>query len=317
MSSGTVLHAEPVANATAARLTGALTALEQIIVDKRAQLQLCVCCMLAGGHLLIEDVPGVGKTTLAHALARVLGLSYQRIQFTSDLLPADILGVSIFRRETGNFEFHKGPVFSQLVLADEINRATPKAQSALLEAMEERQVTADGETFDLPAPFFVIATSNPAHQIGTFELPESQLDRFLMRIALGYPGPAAERALLTLGERREMIASIEPVMTPDELTLMQNRVGEVFLSEPVLDYIQAVIAFTRESGAFTAGLSPRAGIALTRAAQACAMIEGHDGVHPEDVQQVLPAVVAHRLAASTLDVPDDLGEFILRSVPIP
>lgn len=317
MSSGTVLHAQPGTNDAAARLSTALGALETVIVDKRRQLKLAICCMLGGGHLLIEDVPGVGKTTLAHALARVLGLSYQRIQFTSDLLPADILGVSIFRKDTGRFEFHKGPIFSQLVLADEINRATPKAQSALLEAMEERQVTADGETYDLPTPFFVIATSNPAHQIGTFELPESQLDRFLMRIALGYPGAAAERELLTTGERRELLDSIDPVVTSDELALMQARVSKVFLSEAVLDYIQAVIAFTRESGAFTSGLSPRAGIALARAAQASAMIEGHDGVHPADVQSVLPGVVGHRLTASTLDVPDDLGEFVLRSVPIP
>ena len=317
MSSEPALHTQSSSHDAAARLGAALAALEQIIVDKSAQLRLALCSMLAGGHLLIEDVPGVGKTTLAHALARVLGLSYQRIQFTSDLLPADVLGVSIYRKDSGAFEFHKGPIFSQLVLADEINRATPKAQSALLEAMEERQVTADGQTFNLPSPFFVIATSNPSHQIGTFELPESQLDRFLMRLALGFPGPAAERKLLTHGERREMLSSVEPVITPDELTKLQALVSNVFLSEAVLDYIQAVIAFTRESGAFVSGLSPRAGIALVRAAQAAAMIAGHDGVHPQDVQMVLPGVVVHRLAASSLDVPEDIGEFILRSVPIP
>jgi len=317
MSSGTALHAQPSHVTSKTSLNAALTALEQIIVDKSTQLRLALCCMLAGGHLLIEDVPGVGKTTLAHALARVLGLSYQRIQFTSDLLPADVLGVSIFRKDTGRFEFHRGPVFAQLVLADEINRATPKAQSALLEAMEERQVTADGTTFDLPAPFFVIATSNPAHQIGTFELPESQLDRFLMRIALGFPGPAAERSLLTHGERREMLNQVEPAVSADELAMLQSTVSRVYLSDAVLDYIQAIIAFTRESGAFTSGLSPRAGIAIVRAAQASAMISGHDGVHPEDVQIVLPSVVSHRLSASTIDVPDDIGEFILRSVPIP
>ena len=266
---------------------------------------------------MIEDVPGVGKTTLAHALARVLGLSYQRIQFTSDLLPADVLGVSIYRKDKGDFEFHKGPIFSQLVLADEINRATPKAQSALLEAMEERQVTADGETFDLPSPFFVIATSNPSHQIGTFELPESQLDRFLMRIVLGFPGAAAERLLLTHGERRNMLSTVEPVITPGELQRLQAHVSQMFLSEAVLDYIQAIIAFTRESGAFTSGLSPRAGIGLVRASQAAALIAGHDGVHPEDVQRVLASVIVHRLAASSVDIPDDLGEFILRSVAIP
>ena len=317
MSSGSALQAQPGPDDAAARLRTALGALEEIIVDKSAQLNLALCCLLAGGHLLIEDVPGVGKTTLAHALARVLGLSYQRIQFTSDLLPADVLGVSVYRKDSGTFEFHKGPIFSQLVLADEINRATPKAQSALLEAMEERQVTADGETFDLPAPFFVIATSNPSHQIGTFELPESQLDRFLMRIALGFPGAAAERLLLTHGERRNMLNSVEPALTPDELAQLQTQVAQVYLSDAVLDYIQAIIAFTRESGAFTSGLSPRAGIALVRASQASAIIAGHDGVHPEDVQNVLAAVIVHRLAASSVDVPEDLGEFILRSVAIP
>jgi MoxR-like ATPase len=317
MSSGTALQAQPSHDSTKSSLNAALAALEEIIVDKSVQLRLALCCLLAGGHLLIEDVPGVGKTTLAHALARVLGLSYQRIQFTSDLLPADVLGVSIFRKDTGHFEFHRGPIFSQLVLADEINRATPKAQSALLEAMEERQVTADGKTFDLPSPFFVIATSNPAHQIGTFELPESQLDRFLMRIALGFPGPAAERLLLTNGERREMLAHVLPAVTAEELALLRSHVSGVHLSDAVLDYIQAIIAFTRESGAFTAGLSPRAGIALVRAAQASAMIGGHAGVHPEDVQRVLPAVVGHRLSGSTVDVPDDIGEFIMQSVPIP
>ncbi|MGD2166866.1 MAG: AAA family ATPase [Gammaproteobacteria bacterium] len=317
MSSGSALHAQPGADDATARLRTALSALDEIIVDKNSQLRLALCCLLAGGHLLIEDVPGVGKTTLAHALARVLGLSYQRIQFTSDLLPADVLGVSVYRRETGRFEFHKGPIFSQLVLADEINRATPKAQSALLEAMEERQVTADGESFDLPAPFFVIATSNPSHQIGTFELPESQLDRFLMRIALGFPGAAAERLLLTYGERRNMLSSIAPAIIPEELVALQARVRDIYLSDAVLDYVQAIIAFTRESGAFISGLSPRAGIALVRASQAAAMIAGHDGVHPEDVQTVLASVVVHRLAASSVDIPDDLGEFILRSVAIP
>lgn len=317
MSSGTALHARPGPDTASARLGSALAALEDIIVDKSAQLKLALCCVVAGGHLLIEDVPGVGKTTLAHAIARVLGLSYQRIQFTSDLLPADVIGVSVFRKDKGQFEFHKGPIFSQLVLADEINRATPKAQSALLEAMEERQVTADGDTFDLPAPFFVIATSNPSHQIGTFELPESQLDRFLMRIALGFPGAQAERALLTNGERRSMLSSVEPVITPDELAQLQTQVGQIYLSDAVLDYIQAIIAFTRESGAFMSGLSPRAGIALVRAAQAAAMIAGRDGVYPEDVQTVLASVIVHRLAASSVDIPDDIGEFILRSVAIP
>jgi MoxR-like ATPase len=295
----------------------ALDTLGDVIVGKREQLRLALCCMLAGGHLLIEDVPGVGKTTMAHALARVLGLSYQRIQFTSDLLPADVLGVSVYRRESGRFEFHRGPIFAQLILADEINRATPKAQSALLEAMEERQVTADGVTHALPQPFFVIATSNPTHQIGTFELPESQLDRFLMQVVLGYPSPDAERSLLANGERRDMLDRIVPAMTGDQLTSIQQRVPEIYLSEALLDYVQAIIAFTRESGAFVAGLSPRAGIALVRAAQASALIAGHAGVHPEDIQAVLPSIVRHRLRASTSDVPSDIGAYILRSVPLP
>lgn len=291
--------------------------LSEVIVGKTEQLRLSVCCLLAGGHLLIEDVPGVGKTTLAHALARVMGLSYQRIQFTSDLLPADILGVSIFRREDSRFEFHRGPIFSNLILADEINRATPKSQSALLEAMEERQVTADGETYPLPAPFFVIATSNPTHQIGTFELPESQLDRFLMQIRLGYPNADAERELLANGERREMLNNIEPLLGAEVIGELQSRVTKIYLSEAALDYVQAILSFTRESGAFSAGLSPRAGIALVRAAQAMALMSGHEGVHPEDVQAVLPGIVAHRLRRASADTPADTGKFIIASVPLP
>src|SRR6516164_6409728 len=257
-----------------------LDALARVIVGKPRQLKLAVACLLARGHLLIEDLPGVGKTTLAHALARALGLSYQRIQFTSDLLPADVLGVSVFHRDSGRFEFHKGPIFAQLVLADEINRATPKAQSALLEAMEERQVTADGTTYSLPAPFFVVATRNPAHQIGTFPLPESQLDRFLMQIELGYPEPNDERQLLVSGERRALADQLAAVLSLDALLRLQEQVPKVHAS-------QALIAYTRDSGEFVAGLSPRAGIALVRAAQAWALMSGHPGVHPEDVQAVL------------------------------
>lgn len=294
-----------------------VNALDQVIVGKTEQLRLCLCCLLAGGHLLIEDLPGVGKTTLAHALAQVLGLTYQRIQFTSDLLPADVLGVSIFQRETGGFEFHKGPIFSQLILADEINRATPKAQSALLEAMEERQVTADGNTYTLPAPFFVVATSNPTHQIGTFSLPESQLDRFLMQIRLGYPSAQAERALLADGDRRDMLAEIDAAMSTETLLRIQADVPGVYLSGPLLDYVQAIIAYTRESGAFVTGLSPRAGIALVRAAQAWALMSGHEGVHPEDVQSVLPSIVAHRLIPGSADAAGDLGASILNAVPLP
>jgi MoxR-like ATPase len=297
-----------------------LAALGRIIVGKSEQLKLAVACLLARGHLLIEDLPGVGKTTLAHALARALGLSYQRIQFTSDLLPADVLGVSVFHRDTSRFEFHKGPIFAQLVLADEINRATPKAQSALLEAMEERQVTADGTTYALPAPFFVVATRNPAHQIGTFPLPESQLDRFLMQIELGYPEPADERQLLASGERRALADRLEPVLSLDALLRLQEHVPKLHVSEPLLDYVQALLAYTRNSGEFVAGLSPRAGIALVRAAQAWALMSGHAGVHPEDVQAVLGAIAAHRLQpahGSSLERDADIGAAILAAVPLP
>jgi MoxR-like ATPase len=265
-------------------------------------------------------VPGVGKTTLAHALAKALGLTYHRIQFTSDLLPADVLGVSVFHRDSGRFEFHKGPVFSQLVLADEINRATPKAQSALLEAMEERQVTADGTTYALPSPFFVVATRNPAHQIGTFPLPESQLDRFLMQIELGYPAPADERRLLANGERRTLLEQQPAVLSLEALLRLQEQVEKVHVSEALLDYVQALLAYTRESGEFVAGLSPRGGIALLRAAQAWALVKGHNGVHPEDLQAVLGSVVAHRLQltrGSSIEPGADLGTAVLAAVPVP
>jgi MoxR-like ATPase len=297
-----------------------LDALGRIIVGKSRQLKLGVACLLARGHLLIEDLPGVGKTTLAHALARALGLSYQRIQFTSDLLPADVLGVSVFHRDTGRFEFHKGPIFAQLVLADEINRATPKAQSALLEAMEERQVTADGTTYILPAPFFVVATRNPVHQIGTFPLPESQLDRFLMQLELGYPEPKDERQLLAGGERRALADQLQAVLSLDALLRLQEQVPKVHVSDPLLDYVQALIAYTRNSGEFVAGVSPRAGIALVRASQAWALMSGHAGVHPEDVQAVLGAIVAHRLQpahGSSIEHDADLSTAILAAVPLP
>jgi MoxR-like ATPase len=314
------LRAARADSATETLISNLVDALDRIIVGKRTQLRLSVACLLARGHLLIEDLPGVGKTTLAHALAKALGLSYQRIQFTSDLLPADVIGVSIFNRDSGRFEFHKGPLFSQLVLADEINRATPKAQSALLEAMEERQVTADGHTYALPAPFFVVGTRNPAHQIGTFPLPESQLDRFLMQIELGYPSPGDERLLLANGERRTMVDGLEPVLSVDALLRLQDLVSRVHLSEPILDYVQALIAHTRTSGDFAVGLSPRGGIALVRAAQAWALMHGHAGVHPEDVQAVFPSIVAHRLesaAGSSIETHGDLGTSILESVALP
>ena len=291
--------------------------LETVIVGKEHPLRLALACVLAEGHLLIEDLPGVGKTTLAHALAHVLGLSYQRIQFTSDLLPTDILGISVYQRDSGRFEFHKGPIFAHVVLGDEINRATPKAQSALLEAMEEHQVTADGNTYALPSPFFVIATRNPQHQIGTFPLPESQLDRFLMQIRLGYPDHAAERVLLAHGERRRLIDAMEPVLTPEALLRLQEQVPSVHLADALLDYVQALIRHTRECGHYVNGLSPRGGMALVRAAQAWALMHGRAGVYPEDVQAVFPAVAGHRLERAVPDAPSDPGRAILRTVPVP
>ena len=267
----------------------------RIILGKQTQIRLTLACLLARGHLLIEDLPGVGKTTLAHALAKALGLDFQRIQFTSDLLPADILGVSIFDRDSSSFKFHPGPVFSQVILADEVNRATPKAQSALLEAMEEHQVTTDGQTRPLPEPFFVIATQNPSHQVGTFPLPESQLDRFLMRIHLGYPDAAAERTLLEGRERRDMISDQSPALAPGELIALQKSVREIHTSPALLDYLQALVTHTRQSSDFVNGLSPRAGLFLLNAARAWAFMDGRREVIPEDVQAVLPSVAGHRL----------------------
>jgi len=289
------------------------------ILGKEQVIRLALACLIARGHLLIEDVPGVGKTTLAHALARSLGLSFHRIQFTSDLLPADILGVSVYDRETGRFEFHPGPVFAQLVLADEVNRATPKAQSALLEAMEEHQVTLEGETRPLPEPFFVIATQNPSYQIGTFPLPESQLDRFLMCLQLGYPGPAAERELFRGQDRREMLQAMEPCLDVEALLAVQRAVPRIHASEALLDYLQALVRYSRESPEFRGGLSPRAGLAVLRGAQAWALMEGRDHVLPDDVQAVLAGVVGHRLrlvtdaAESTRGAPGRL----LAQVPVP
>ncbi len=272
-----------------------LDSANQIILGKEHKIRLAVCCLLARGHLLIEDIPGVGKTTLAHTLAKLLGLHYQRIQFTSDILPADILGSSVFDGKSHEFTFHPGPVFNQMILADEINRATPKAQSALLEAMEEYQVTIEGKTYPLPKPFFVIATQNPSHQIGTFPLPESQLDRFLMRIELGYPDPKAERALLTGQNRHSLIESLPVQLPPEQLQQMQNLVTQVHTANALLDYCQAIINFTRESPEYHCGLSPRAGLALLNAAKAWAFLDQRDAVIPEDIQAVLPAVAGHRL----------------------
>lgn len=288
-------------------LSDLVSAANSVILGKSQQICLALCCLLARGHLLIEDLPGVGKTTLAHTLARLLGLHYQRVQFTADLLPGDVLGVSIFDQERHSFRFQPGPVFSQLLLADEINRATPKAQSALLEAMEERQVTVDGETRQLPEPFFVIATQNPSYQIGTYPLPESQLDRFLMRLHIGYPDRAAELELLRGKERRVLIESLPVCVYPNELIEMQAEVGEVFAAEALLDYIYALLSYSRESREFEYGLSPRAGLALLNAAKAWAYLDGRDAALPEDVQMVLPAVAGHRLRSIVAGLTDAAG----------
>jgi len=291
----------------------------RIILGKERAVRLALACVLARGHLLIEDIPGVGKTTLAHVLARLLGLQFQRIQFTSDMLPADIVGVSVFDRREGAFRFHPGPVFAQLVLADEINRATPKAQSALLEAMEERQVSAEGTTWPLPEPFFVIATQNPSDQIGTFPLPESQLDRFLMRLSLGYPDRAAERALLAGEDRREMLARLPAELQPGELDALFAATRAVHVGPRLLDYVQNLLAASRNGANFALGLSPRAGLALLAAARAWALLDGRDHVQPEDVQAVLPAVAGHRLrAAEEIPLPPDrLVRRLIEAVALP
>lgn len=277
------------------RLQQAEAACARIVLGKRERIRLALACLLARGHLLIEDVPGVGKTTLAHTLAHVLRLDYRRIQFTSDLLPADVLGASIYEREGGTFHFHPGPVFAEVVLADEINRAPPKTQSALLEAMEEQQVTVEGATRMLPDPFFVIATQNPREQAGTYPLPESQLDRFLMCISLGFPGNDAERELLAGKDRRALIRSLPIVMAPRELSALQQAVEGIHAADALLDYVQRLLDESRRGDRFVAGLSPRAGLAVLGAARAWAMLDGRDYVLPEDVQTTLPAVVDHRL----------------------
>lgn len=299
-------------------LQALLAQLNRTIVGKPAQIQDCVACLLAGGHLLIDDVPGVGKTTLAHALARSFGLQFSRVQFTSDLMPSDLSGVSVYERGKEAFVFHPGPLFAQVLLADEINRASPKTQSALLEAMEEKQVTIEGQTRALPQPFFVIATQNPLDQIGTYALPESQLDRFLMRISLGYPDRAAERALLAGSDRRAMVEQLGALLAPGELEQLQKAVLAVHAAEPLLDYVQDLIAATRSGQWFVQGLSPRAGIAVLRAAKAQALLSGRDYVAPDDVQAILPQTIAHRLVptGSAGRGPVEQVRAMLQAVPL-
>jgi MoxR-like ATPase len=321
MQRSTTLETVPSGRATRrAVVDQARKSLGTIILGKDAQISLALACLLARGHLLIEDLPGLGKTMLAQALARVLGLSFSRIQFTSDLLPADIIGVSVFRQNSGEFEFQPGPVFAQLILADEVNRATPKAQSALLEAMEEHQVSVDGNTRELPTPFFVVATQNPGDQIGTFPLPESQLDRFLMRVEIGYPNEESERELIAGEDRRSMLRTVEAVAGPETLVALQESVRAVPVTDALVSYIQALVRHTRESADIEIGLSPRGAQALVAAARAHAFVEGHPGVYPDDVQAVFAAVAGHRLkpAGSTrFRNPAELCQHVLDSVAIP
>ncbi|MGD2160745.1 MAG: MoxR family ATPase [Gammaproteobacteria bacterium] len=301
-------------------LSQAAESIGQIILGKDDQIRLALTCLVARGHLLIEDLPGVGKTTLAHAIAQVMGLDFQRIQFTSDLLPSDVLGVAVYDRERAVFEYHQGPIFANFILADEVNRATPKTQSALLEAMEEYQVTVEGETRDLPQPFFVIATQNPMHQIGTYPLPESQLDRFLMRLHLGFPDRSAERELLQGEDRRDMIEHIKPVLDAGKLITIQKQAAAMHVAEALLDYVQAILDFSRSSPMFEFGLSPRGGLALLGSARALALIDGKDFVLPEHIKQVLPAVVNHRLVNTSDELESrqqTAADFIAASVPVP
>jgi MoxR-like ATPase len=291
----------------------------RVVLGKEDQIRLALTCLLAKGHLLIEDIPGIGKTTLAKVLSQCLGLNFRRIQCTSDMLPGDILGVSVFERKSSSFQFHPGPIFSQVLLTDEINRATPRTQSALLEAMEERQVTVEGNTRTLDRPFFVIATQNPTEQSGTFPLPESQLDRFLMRIDLGYPDRAAEKRLLVQGETRSVLADMQPMLTSQDVLALQQKVSEVHVSDALLEYVQDLLGFTRQSPYFHVGLSPRAGLNLVIAARSSAFLQQRDYAMPEDLQQVMPWVVGHRLRSK-----DDRVEFerdrlmsILLEVPVP
>ncbi|MCW8876673.1 MAG: MoxR family ATPase [Kangiellaceae bacterium] len=302
------------------KLEQVINSLNQIILGKEQQIRLSLVGLLAKGHLLIEDLPGMGKTTLAHALAKVLGLDFQRIQFTSDLLPADIIGSAIYRRSDETFKFHQGPIFTQVILADEVNRATPKSQSALLEAMEEYQVTSEGVSRKLPEPFFVIATQNPFHQIGTYPLPESQLDRFMIRISLGYPAAEVERLLFKGQETRTQIEELEPVLNTEELMKYQSQVEKVNTSDVLLDYLQALVEASRTSSHWSHGLSPRGGLALLKAAKAWALLDGRDFVLPEDVQAVWISVAGHRLlgqSGSNLSADNSPVVQILSDVKVP
>lgn len=294
----------------------AMQAVDGIVLGKKHQVRLAFTALLAGGHLLIEDLPGVGKTVLVQALAKVCGLTFQRLQFTSDLLPADIIGAVIYERRKELFTFRPGPLFAQLVLADEVNRATPRTQSALLEALEEHRVTVDGQTYDLPEPFFVIATQNPVHQIGTYPLPESQLDRFLMRLELGYPDEKAERDLLSGGDRRQLLKDLTPRLDSSGLSQCQQQVTRLHVAEPLLDYLQELLKSSRESGLFQRGLSPRAGLALLAAARAWAWLDGVDFVRPEDLQAVFPAVAGHRLETVDGSATTPLLKQLLASVSL-
>lgn len=293
-----------------------LTQLNKVILGKEQPVRLALACLLADGHLLLEDLPGMGKTTLAHALAQACGLAYKRVQFTSDLLPADLIGTSVFEMQTGRFRFHPGPLFSQLFLADELNRATPKAQSALLEAMEEGQISVDGTTHRLPAPFFVIATQNPQSQSGTFPLPESQLDRFLLRVSLGYPDPVVERELLRGRSGRTLLSSLPAVLNPQRLKALQSLVPQVKMTDTLLDYIQRLIAQTRQRELCQLGLSPRGAQALVKSAQAWALLQGRGHVLPEDVQAVFVAVAGHRLVGRQETQGDQLARHILSQVDV-
>ena len=300
-------------------LENTLASINELILGKEQTVKLAITCLLARGHLLIEDLPGVGKTTLALALAHSFGLDFNRIQFTSDLLPADVLGISVYDTHSGQFQFHQGPVFTQVLLADEINRATPKTQSALLEAMEEKQASIEGQTYLLPKPFFVIATQNPSQQIGTFPLPESQLDRFLIRVSMGYPDANAERRLLEGNDRREMLEHLKPSLNQQQLLSLQQQVSHIHVAKASTDYILEILQATRQSPWFTLGLSPRAGLALKKTAQAWALVHGRDFVLPEDIQAILPAVANHRLLAKTDYVAytmDELIEKLIHSINV-